>query len=479
MRCKIKLFIGLICCLLIGGCATAPAPAPNSTEFDCLALLQQTDRVLKKAGVMPSSSAPIAGFPHYRINRFLAEFRHHDLSQTQMPVWLQHLSQQAQQSRNIALQALPAQQRARLPKNQQTECTERLREFDLAHPERLQTLRRKAVVADDYVTAARIIGLYPLFSIPVRAGIKNLHAEFRHTFAKALSDLAQQGRLLRYVPAQPRPQLSTVISRDALAIPQATEQQLHALFLRHAPIWDIDVAADYDRPGRPVWRSPGNPGVDNREALTFHYASYTWWQGQPLLQLNYLIWFDQRPLQSTFDILGGALDGVLWRVTLGPDQQPLLYDSIHACGCYHLFFPSTALRLRAEAEQLPEPPFVAQPAPKLNTDERIAIRLASVTHYIERIYPASTHTVDPVQSYALINYDELYRTPVSNDGQRSLFEPTGLVLGTERAERALLWPLGVAEPGAMRERGRHPVAFVGRRHFDDADLLSSLFELTR
>jgi hypothetical protein len=28
----------------------------------------------------------------------------------------------------------------------------------------------------------------------------------------------------------------------------------------------------------------------------------------------------------------------------------------------------------------------------------------------------------------------------------------------------------------MRERGRHAIAFVGRRHFDDADLLDRLFE---
>jgi hypothetical protein len=28
----------------------------------------------------------------------------------------------------------------------------------------------------------------------------------------------------------------------------------------------------------------------------------------------------------------------------------------------------------------------------------------------------------------------------------------------------------------MRERGRHATAFIGRRHFDDADLLDRLFE---
>jgi hypothetical protein len=50
--------------------------------------------------------------------------------------------------------------------------------------------------------------------------------------------------------------------------------------------------------------------------------------------------------------------------------------------------------------------------------------------------------------------------------------------GTERGERALFWPMGIASPGAMRQWGRQPTAFVGRRHFDDAHLLSDRFEWT-
>jgi hypothetical protein len=472
----------LLCLVFLGGCAITPvpnSPNPNSAESDCLARLQQTDRALENAGLMPSSPAPVAGFPHYRVTRFLAEFGHEDLSPIATAAWLQSLSQQAQQSRAIAFNTnqpvnLPA---AGLEKALQ-DCTQRLIEFDLTQPERLQTLRQRAVVADDYITAARIIGLYPLFAIPVRRGIQKLHAEFRHTFTQALQDLPQQGQLLHYAPeSEAKPaDLNSPLARDALGIPQPTAPQLQALFLRHAPLWAIDVAANYDRPGRPIWRTANTPGVDTRQAISFHYASYTQWQGQPVLQLNYLIWFDQRPLQGTFDILGGALDAVLWRVTLGPDQRPLLYDSIHACGCYHLFFPATELRLKPAAKQLPEPPFVAQAVPTLNPNERLLIRLASATHYIERVYPASQQMLEATQRYTLVDYNALYRTPRADGGQRSLFQASGLVAGTERAERALLWPLGVEEPGAMRERGRHPVAFLGRRHFDDAQLIDSLFE---
>ena len=52
-----------------------------------------------------------------------------------------------------------------------------------------------------------------------------------------------------------------------------------------------------------------------------------------------------------------------------------------------------------------------------------------------------------------------------------------LVAGSERPERRLFWPMGIRSAGAMRQWGRHATAFVGRRHFDDADLLEKRFTL--
>jgi hypothetical protein len=42
-------------------------------------------------------------------------------------------------------------------------------------------------------------------------------------------------------------------------------------------------------------------------------------------------------------------------------------------------------------------------------------------------------------------------------------------------ERFILWPTGVVSPGAMRQWGRHAVAFVGERHFDDPDFMDRIF----
>jgi hypothetical protein len=63
-----------------------------------------------------------------------------------------------------------------------------------------------------------------------------------------------------------------------------------------------------------------------------------------LLQLVYTLSFPERPARGVVDFLAGRLDGVTWRVTLAPDGEPLVYDSIHPCGCYHVFFPTPRAR---------------------------------------------------------------------------------------------------------------------------------------
>jgi len=74
----------------------------------------------------------------------------------------------------------------------------------------------------------------------------------------------------------------------------------------------------------------------------------------------------------------------------------------------------------------------------------------------------------------LYDYNELRSLSV-DDRRQSLFADNGLIPVSRRLERWLLWPMGIESAGAMRQWGHHATAFVGRRHFDDADLLESLF----
>ena len=165
------------------------------------------------------------------------------------------------------------------------------------------------------------------------------------------------------------------------------------------------------------------------------HPAYTRYAERVLLLLVYTIWFPERPARGAVDLLAGRLDGLVWRVTHAPDGEPLVYDSIHPCGCYHLFFPTPRARPRPAPDALEEWAFVPASLPRVAEGERPVIRLASGTHYIEQV---------------------------------------SLVRGLERF---FFWPTGVRSAGAMRQWGRHATAFVGRRHFDDADLLERRFEL--
>jgi hypothetical protein len=78
-------------------------------------------------------------------------------------------------------------------------------------------------------------------------------------------------------------------------------------------------------------------------------------------------------------------------------------------------------------------------------------------------------------AYAFTDYTALQSLPLADGGRKSAFNRYGIIPGTERLERFILWPTGVLSPGAMRQWGRHAVAFVGRRHFDDPFYLNQMY----
>lgn len=123
-----------------------------------------------------------------------------------------------------------------------------------------------------------------------------------------------------------------------------------------------------------------------------------------------------------------------------------------------------------------EAALVQQTLPRFGPDARVTLRLAAGTHYLERIM-VGANAPGTAFEYAFVDDDALRSGPLAGGGRRSVFRSDGIVPGTERGERWLFWPMGVPEPGAMRQWGRHPTAFVGRRHFDDPDLLERYFIL--
>jgi hypothetical protein len=301
----------------------------------------------------------------------------------------------------------------------------------------------------------------------VLARIHAAQEEMQQIFAQPLDRLPIKGRIIRWRESPAAHPLPAPLSfpLDALGIPQPSAQLLRQLFRLHAPTWEIDVVDDNDLIGTPVWRQ--GPAVDTGRATEYHQLSYARSGDRVLLQLNYFIWFKARPGD---DIYAGQFDGLIWRVTLGPDGAPVLYDSIHSCGCYLNFFPTASLHLRPDLPRVcSEPPLVPQQAPV----EPLVVRLDHGRHFIERLYTDTGHRAS--RPLATAAYEQLRSLPTAT-GYHNLFGQAGLIPGSERPERFILWPMGIRSPGAMRQWGHHAVAFVGRRHFDDPWLLQSLFE---
>ena len=104
------------------------------------------------------------------------------------------------------------------------------------------------------------------------------------------------------------------------------------------------------------------------------------------------------------------------------------------------------------------------------------IRIGANNHYIQRVYTAPASSKQR-EVYQIDSFDNLRSMVLTNDQNRSLYNQASFITGTERGERYLFWPMGIPSPGAMRQWGHHAIAFVGRRHFDDARLFEKDFEL--
>jgi hypothetical protein len=170
-----------------------------------------------------------------------------------------------------------------------------------------------------------------------------------------------------------------------------------------------------------------------------------------------------------------SFDGLVFRVTLDTAGRPLLYDTIHPCGCYHIFFPTVRVKALAPPEPRIEWAFIPMTLPALDAAERVAIRIESRTHYLVDVRPVGGSP--GAMTYGFAEDDDLRALPTTDGATRSAFGSDGIVPGTERRERVLFWPMGIYSSGAMRQWGRHATAFIGRRHFDDADLIERRFKL--
>ena len=467
--------------LAVSGCATvdpyaSPPMLHNLQREDdvgyCARLFADVDRRIGSLGVRDAEAQRVAGFPYLRVDRFNAALGQRATGAAQEEAWRARLQRldEAARAAELVNAALSIED---LPR-----CRGLLGAADAAA---VGELRASAQVPDDYNIGMRAFGLYPLTRLPFAAGIARWHAQTRAAFATPIEALPIQGQLQRFGPPTSVSEPAPPLSLDPLGVPVFSAAQAAALFVRHAPMLEIDVAGGFDRIGALTLDANDQVIVDAAAPIVYTRLAHTLLEGLIHPQLVYTFWFSERLASSDgpFDLLAGKLDGVVWRVTLDLAGEALVYDSMHACGCHHLFFPTEKVVARDLPETLDETLFVPQAAPSARPGEKVVLRIESGTHYLQRLSMTSeTPTADAV-TYQLLDERALTTLPRRGGGSRSAYDPGGMIPGSERAERWFFWPMGIESAGQMRQWGRHATAFIGRRHFDDPFLFDAYFEVRR
>jgi hypothetical protein len=483
--------------LMTAGCAATDEPlrsdltSPASDVQACARWLTALDEAVDDADVRDSEAHQIPGFPYLRVNRFLASFR----TQVQgdsadFAAWEDRLKDLDARTRGYELQDLPPQALSKLGVSTWNEAAARtnscagvMMKLDATDQTRRKDLIDRARVPDDYAEWKRVVGLYPLVRIPFFQFAKGWESDATKMFKASETGAGAPHGIVRYQPggnAASARKVAAVLAgakRDALGIPQLSDRDADVLFAAFAPVIEVETTGDYDRIGPLQWATSTReaPDVDITHPTIYRRLAFTRYGGQTLVQVVYLLWFSERPDDGWLDPLSGNLDGLFFRVTLDPAGRPLVYDTIHPCGCYHMFFPTSLATPIAAPDPRIEWAFVPRTLPAIELPQRVVIRVQSRSHYIVDIYP-ETNGMTAGVTYALADESQLRILPTPT-GPRSIYGPDGIVRGTERGERFAVWPLGLEEAGSMREWGHHATALVGRRQFDDADLIERRFTL--
>lgn len=448
--------------------APVTASASPLTPMQCRDWFAQAQKALDDAGIHDDGGTSIRYFPWLRTDRWLAHLRDEAIKHGGQQ-WMDLMAQKGLAAWTAELRRLPVSadlqpvsREGRIARMQQ--CSDTLE--SITPPRGVPPVD----IPDDYADWMRVVGLYPVTRWFIMASVHNYREDMRQRFL----DHPPRSVALSYTPPSfagtvPVPE---AFAHNDLSMPTPGEGGAEALFAHYAPVFTLlDDSAD-NLPGT-ITLPDGKPRVQTDRATVYHWLSWTEFEGHKLLQLNYQVWFKKRPANVFLDLYAGKLDGLIWRVTLNPDGSVLTYDSIHPCGCYHKVYPvEKDLRLRDDLGA-DRPVLYPHRAPDASRG-RVEVVLEPGTHYVIGVYPASDKSTTTRQ-YRFASENVLRSLSDGHGGYASLFDANGLVPESKRRERFFLWPTGVPSAGTMRQRGHHDIAFIGKRHFDDADLMQKLF----
>jgi hypothetical protein len=466
-------------------------PITSDSLEGCQKFVSQLEKQVMDAGVREASSALVPGFPYLRTNRFLSAMKHRIRDEEGMEQWLQWMKTLDLQARDKEIDNLPHESIQFLqsagtihPDRKEVyrrveSCSNKRLNRDRASEDFKATLFSRLDVPDEYSFWRRATGLYPLMALPVAIASHNALVKTRSWFQMDLQNLPVAGRIRAYVPAQnfslDEKTIQALMDEsrgNPLGVPLPAEHQGKKLAWSFSPVILQDVAASYDRIGEVMWKDD-HLETDPERPSVYYYFSHAFFKGNPILQINYVIWYSKRAGEGSPWIEKGRMDGLTLRVSLDPQGKPFMVDVMNNCGCYHFFAPAKDRLARIISKDSKPDPFVPQWLPGVPLGNHLGIRVTSGWHRAVRLLSVG-ESPDSIP-YELVPYDSLKALPHEDGRKESIFDRRGIVKGSERPERFILFSMGIPDIGSMREQGHHAIELIGRTHFDDPYLFDQKF----
>lgn len=258
---------------------------------------------------------------------------------------------------------------------------------------------------------------------------------------------------------------------------------------------EITYERSVDRIGRVVAPDEDSIEIDPSDPTVYAYTRHIRIDGRPHTQLTYTYWYPSHPALKHNDPEAGHTEGLTLRLTLDERNEPITFETLYNCGCYHRLYPSADLEAAA-LQTFGKPQKGKQFAierrvpwkfdtivPKLvqvqGRGDRPVIRNRAGWHGIVNVaMDEQGHEAEVVDDarYTLRPYDELERLTTPDGQIVSMFYDNGLVKGAQRLEGVFFTPAGLLSSGQPRQRGTQMIHW-DHYDFDDPELLHRLLRL--
>ena len=418
-----RTLLPVVCVALLAACVATPEPLPKPELReaglpgleDCRGSFEATDARVAAAGAGHHGYQRIPGFPYLRTDRTLASFAEEVQSAEAVGTWVRRMRAHDAEAREYELQNVGLQNPER--HNLHTDlyrCGRGLAFIDLEVPGNLALLRAQAArIAAGPPPERGLERLGEMLAAPVRAiRESSRRASVREVFdmppPEHSAEVVWEGEATRQrglVPLR-----LDELRRDALGYPGMIGSAWRALAEKHAPQLWLDGVAAGTSPAALYWDEQQRLRARTETPTVYYRIDFRRDGSRMLPEIDYVVFL---PAESS-----ETPRALRWTVTLGPDVEPLLYESPHPAGSPHRVFPAAAGAERL-LSGLPSSLILR---PKVADGERALIRIAGEDPPdIVSVLNRQAANPAKLRQYRLAPYEQLFTLPLPQGGTRSAF----------------------------------------------------------